>query len=270
MSARLFPAILKYWRGRSGHSQLDLAIAANVSARHVAFLESGRAQPSAEMVLRLLSTLGVPLRDQNHALRAAGFEPHFAEPSLDDVAPAVDHALRRMMDQQEPYPLTVLSMGYDIVRANGAATRLFGHMMLAAPEPSEPLNLFSLVFDPRRLRPFLVDWEALARSMVARLHREALARRQDDRLFQLLDRVLAYPGVPQAWRQPDFATACSPTLTVRFARDDVELGFLTTVTVFSAPQEVTLDELRIESCFPLDRATELACARLARDSAPLR
>ncbi len=267
MTARLFPALLKYWRGRRGHSQLDLALAANVSARHVAFLESGRAQPSDEMVLRLFAVLEVPLRDQNQALRAAGFEPHYPEPSIDAIAPAVDDALRRMMAQQEPYPLTVLDVVSDIVRANEAATRLFGRMTLEPPDPAERLNLFSMVFDPRRLRPFVIDWETLARSMVARLHREALARRQDDRLFRLMDRVLAYPGVPSAWRQPDFASPTSPTLTLHLARDDVKLDFLTTITVFSAPQEVTLDELRIESCFPLDRATELTCERL-RTSRP--
>ncbi len=206
----------------------------------------------------------MPLRDQNQALRAAGFEPHFAEPALDAIAPAVDDALRRMMAQQEPYPLTVLDVESNIVRANDAATRLFGRLMLEPLDEAGPLNLFSLVFDPKRLRPFVVGWETLARSMVARLHREALARRQDDRLFRLMDRVLAYPGVPSAWRQPDFAAPSTPTLTLHLARDDVKLDFLTTVTVFSAPQEVTLDELRIESCFPLDRATELTCERLAR------
>lgn len=267
MAPRLFPAQLKYWRGRRGHSQLDLALAAGISARHLAFLESGRSQPSEEMVLRLFATLEVPLRDRNEALRAAGFSPRFAEPTLDALSPAIDQAIARMMRQQEPYPLTVLSVESNIVRANGAADRLFARFMAEPPDGAGPLNLFALVFDPRHLRPFLLDWETLARSMVARLHREALARREDDRLFSLLDRVLAYPGVPKSWEKPDFSAPASPTLTLRLKRDDLELAFLTTVTVFSAPQEVTLEELRIESCFPLDDGTALACERLAREEA---
>jgi len=262
MAPRLFPAQLKYWRGRRGHSQLDLALAAGISARHLAFLESGRSQPSEEMVLRLFATLETPLRDRNEALRAAGFPPRFAEPGLDALPPAIDQAIARMMQQQEPYPLTVLSVDSDIVRSNRAAARLFGRFVLEPPEA--PLNLFSLVFDPRYLRSFLVDWATLARSMVARLHREALARREDDRLFALLDRVLGYPGVPREWQQPDFSAPASPTLTVRLQRDDLALAFLTTVTVFSAPQEVTLEELRIESSFPLDAATVESCERIAR------
>lgn len=262
MAPRLFPAQLKYFRGRRGLSQLDLALAANVSARHVAFLEAGRSQPSEEMVLRLFSALDVSLRERNEALRAAGFSPRFAEPALDALPPAVDQAIARMMAQQEPYPLTVLSVDSDIVRGNRAATRLFGRFVREPPEG--PPNLFSLVFDPRHLRPFLVDWETLARSMVARLHREALSRR-DDRLFALLDRVFGYPGVPREWQQPDFSLPASPTLTVRLRRDALSLAFLTTVTVFSAPQDVTLEELRIESSFPLDDETARACARLAAE-----
>src|SRR5499427_6067429 len=106
---RLFPALLRDWRTRRGLSQLDLALAADVSARHVSFLETGRAQPSREMVLRLGATLNVPLRDQNDMLRAAGFAEEFAEPSLDGGLPeGVGRAIDRMLAQHEPYPMTVL------------------------------------------------------------------------------------------------------------------------------------------------------------------
>jgi transcriptional regulator with XRE-family HTH domain len=143
MTSRLFSALLRYWRGRRGLSQLELALEADVSARHVSFLESGRAQPSAAMVLKLFSVLSVPLRDQNQALRAAGLEPHFAEPALDALPPEIDSALTQMMAQHEPYPLTVLSVDARVVRSNRAAQKVFEAFIAepsALPEPLDTLN----------------------------------------------------------------------------------------------------------------------------------
>ncbi len=192
-------------------SQLDLALAADVSARHISFLESGRAKPSQDMVLRLMSTLQVPLRDQNDVLLAADFAARFLEPALSDIAPAIDDAITRMMRQQEPYPLTVLNPWYDILRSNQAAQTIFSQFVL---EPARlkmplntPLNLYTLIFDPQLARPFIQNWQQIGRSMMARLHREALSKSNDGRLWALLEQVLAYPDVPQDWRQPDFSDA---------------------------------------------------------------
>jgi transcriptional regulator with XRE-family HTH domain len=263
MSDALFAALLKYWRGRRGLSQLDLALAADVSARHLSFLETGRARPSEEMVLLLAAALAVPLRDQNRLLVAAGFPARFPEGAA--VPPAVEGALARMMSQQEPLPLIVLSGGYDVIRSNRAAAALFRRLLDGRPSP-EVLNPFHLVFDPAQLRPFVVRWERLARTMLARLQREALLRPADPRLGPLLERVLAYPGVERSWVRPDFSTPLEPTLTLELRRDEPALSFrfLGTVTAFSAPQEVAVEELRIESFFPLDPATALACERWLR------
>lgn len=146
----LFPAFLKYWRGRRGLSQLDLALGADLSSRHVSFFETARAKPSREMV-----------------------------------------------------------------------------------------------------RPFVVDWESVAHALLARLHREALRA------------LMEYRDVPESWRQPDLGQADEPVFTVRLERDELKLSFLTTLTMFSAPRNITLDELRIESYFPLDDETRQACRRLA-------
>ncbi len=259
MSDPLFAALLKYWRGRRGLSQLDLATEADVSARHVSFLETGRARPSEEMVLLLASALAVPLRDQNRLLGAAGFAPRFAEGEA--VPPSVERALERMMSQHEPYPLMVLSGGYDIVRSNRGAHALFSRLL--GGTPPAVLNPFHLVFDPEQLRPFVVGWERLARTMLARLQRESLQRDPDRRLGELLARVLAYPGVERAWLRPDVSAPLAPTLTLELQLGDVALSFLGTVTVFSAPQEVALEELRIESFFPLDARTAAACDQLS-------
>jgi transcriptional regulator with XRE-family HTH domain len=262
---RLFPALLRHWRTRRGLSQLDFALAADVSARHVSFLETGRAQPSREMVLRLGAALAVPLRDQNVMLRAAGFADEFPEASLDAGLPAgVAQAIERMLRQHEPFPMVVLDRHYQVLRTNEGAARIFARF-IAEPGamPATP-NVFFLLFDPRLVRPFVVDWEHVARGLTARLHREALAHPGDADLAALLRSLFDFPGVPESWRQPDFSIPSDPTLTLRLRRDALDLGFLTTLTVFNAPQNVTLEELSIESYFPLDGATADRCAELAR------
>ena len=262
MKSRMFPALLKYHRGRRGLSQLELALEADVSARHVSFLESGRAQPSPEMVLRLLSALGVPLRAQNEALTAAGLEPRFPEPVASGLPPEVDAVLSQMMQQHEPFPLTVLGLDASVLRANRSANALFRAFAAQPAALSPQPDLFTFFFDPRLWRPFVTGWEHVARAMVSRLHLDVLLK-GDTRLTELLDRLLGFPGVPSSWRQPDFSAAVGPTATFRLERGDLKVGFLVTVTTFSGPRDVTVDELRIESCFPLDPATRAACERLA-------
>jgi transcriptional regulator with XRE-family HTH domain len=256
----MFPALLKHWRNRRGLSQLDLALAADVSPRHVSFLETGRAQPSRDMVLRLGGTLSVPLRDQNAMLRAAGFADEFPEPDVAALTPGVAQAIDRMMETHEPYPMTVLDRRYQLLRANQGAMRIFSRLLAHPAALPEKPNVFHLLFDPRLVRPFVIDWEATARGLVSRLHREALIDDEGGELGALLRSLFEYPGVPESWRQPDFSLPSEPTLTLRLKREQLELAFLTTLTVFNAPQNVTLDELRIESYFPLDDATARACA----------
>lgn len=260
--ARLYPALQRHWRTRRGLSQLDLAVAANVSSRHVSFLETGRARPSREMVLRIASTMDVPLRDQNELLRAAGFDAEFAEPA--ELDPSIARAIERMFAVHDPYPITLLDRRYDVVRVNDAGRRILGHFLVDPGALGASPNAFDLLFDPRLVRPHVVEWPRIAHGMVARLHREALANPTRTELGELLRRLFTYPDVPEAWRQPDFTTPSEAILTLRLARGDLTVSFLTTVTSFSAPQNVTLEELRIESYFPLDDATAETCARLAR------
>jgi transcriptional regulator with XRE-family HTH domain len=262
---RLFPAVLKHWRQRRGLSQLDLSLAADVSGRHISFLETGRAQPSRDMVLRLGAALDVPLRDQNQMLQAAGFEPEFAEPGLASGLPGpIEQALSRMLRRHEPYPMMIIDRRYDLLRANEGAQRLFGLLIADPSAVAPPLNLMRAVFDPRLARGAVVDWERTARAVLLRVHREALARAGDAALSELLRSLLEYPGVPEDFRQPDLSEQSEPTLALRVRAGDRELAFLVTVTSFSAPQNVTLEELRIESYFPLDDGTASACEEMAR------
>ena len=261
--ATLFSALLRNWRTRRGLSQLDLSLTADVSSRHISFLETGRAQPSREMVLILGGALDLPLRDQNVLLRAAGFSDHFAEPSwTEGLDPIIERTLARMLEKHEPYPMVVLSHGYDIVRTNQAATRLMVWLLDDPSALSQPPNLLRALFDPRLGRRYVLDWERIARSLLTRIQREVISRPSDAALSALLRELLSYPDVPASFRQPDLTIASEPTLSVRLRRNERELSFLTTVTQFDAPQNVTLQELKIESYFPLDEQTALACERL--------
>lgn len=261
----LFPALIKHWRQRRGLSQLDLALEANVSSRHVSFLETGRAQPSREMILRLAQSLSVPLRDQNELLQAAGFGEVYPAPSADEVLRGPVHAaLERMLSQQEPYPMVVMDRVYNVLRLNRGATALLPQILADPSVLAEGApNGYHLLFDPRLARPFVLEWEATAKQLLARLHRESLERAGDRRLQQLLRELLAYPGVPKDWQQPDLSQPSQPLLALRLQTPTFSVGFLTTLTVFSAPQNVTLDEICIESYFPLDEASARVCEKIA-------
>lgn len=259
----LFSALLRHWRTKRGLSQLDLSLTAEVSSRHISFLETGRAQPSREMVLILGGSLDLPLRDQNVLLRSAGFADQFAEPSwAEGLDPTIERTLGYMLSKHEPFPMVVLSHGYDIVRVNQGGMKLMTWLVADPAAIKSPPNLLRALFDPRLARSFVLDWERIAKSLLTRIHRESISRPSDAALSALLRDLLAYPDVPSSFRHPDFTEPSEPTLSVRVKKGDVELGFLTTVTQFDAPQNITLQELKIESYFPLDDATERALAAI--------
>lgn len=257
----MFPALLRYWRGTRGLSQLDLAGAADVSPKHISFLETGRAKPSREMVLRLGATLDVALRDQNAMLLAAGFSEAFDEPDPDGFPPHIDRAIELMKAHHEPYPLLVFDRHFDLVTCNDACIRLL--QLLLGDDAERERNVMKLVFDPKLLRRFLVDWENVAKMLLMRLQRDALYRRRDESLTQLLSALCAYDGVPQSWRSPDYTAPSHATMRLQFEFANQRFGFLTTITAFQAPQNVALQELQIESYFPLDEQTAQLCKRLA-------
>ena len=257
----MLTALLKHYRRARGMSQLDLASAAEISPKHLSFLETGRAKPSREMVLRLGNTLGLSLRDQNSLLLAAGFSESFGETEIGGMSPAIHSALERMMAAQEPYPLVVFDGGYELRMLNHAAQRLLGS--LVPPDVlARQTNLLALCFDPEGVRPYIDNWEELARHLLNRLSREHLQTGRET-LSLLQSRLLAYPDVPSDFRRLDLAAPIMPVFDVRFRYAGLTLSFMTTLTVFSSPRDVTLEELHIESYFPLDDQTEQACKLLA-------
>ena len=218
------------------------------------------------MVLRLFGVLEAPLRDQNECLRAAGYAPRFPDTDISATESGIEAVLLRMLKQQEPFPLTVMDAGYNIIRANDAALRIFQNFCLKPPAPAETINLFDLVFSPERARRFIQNWRQLGGVMVTRLHHEALRKSDDTQLWSLLDRVLAYPEVPVGWKHFNIENDASPTCPLILANDNVTLTFVMTVTAFSAPRHVAIEEMRVESYFPSNAETEAYCRGVADTS----
>jgi transcriptional regulator with XRE-family HTH domain len=256
--------LLQYWRGVRRLSQLALAAEAEVSPRHLCFVETGRANPSREMVLLLAGVLDVPLRERNALLLAAGFAPVYAESQLDAPELAVvRNALDAILRQQEPYPAVAMNRHWDVVRANGAATRFFG-FLLGGRDRGAPANVLRMMFHPDALRPFVANWDEVAESLIARAHREAVGGVPDEGTRELLAEILAYPGVPASLRRAQPGAPLLPIVPVRFVKDGRRFNFFSTVTTLGTPQDVTVQEIRIECFFPGDGETEKSARRLPR------
>ena len=214
------------------------------------------------MVLLLADTLAVPLRERNALLLAAGFAPVFRESTLDDdELGAVRTAIDAILKQQEPYPAVVMNRHWDILSSNHAASRFFS-MLLDGRTPPDAGNVLRLMFHPDGLRPVVENWEAVACALVRRVHREAVGGALDEAGRALLAEVLDYPGVPQRWRTLDLGAPLVPVVPVSFRHRDEVFHFFSAVTVLGTPQDVTLQDLRIESFFPLDEPTASAARRL--------
>ena len=256
--------LIQHWRRARRKSQLTLALQAGVSARHLGFIEIGRANPSREMILLLAGTLDVPLRERNALLLAAGYAPLYRETGLD--APEMEHARKAVgliLQQQEPYPAVVMDAHWNMLRSNSAAERFFARL-ISPPSDGRPPNIVRLMFDPAGLRPFVANWQSVAESLVQRIHREALGGVPDEATHELLEEVLAYPDVPRRWHIPDLLTPFpGPYLAVQFRKGDLAMDFFSTVTTLGTPLDVTLQEIRIECFFPANEDTERRARRMA-------
>ena len=249
---------LRFWRERRGLSQLGLAGDAETTQRHLSFLESGRATPSREMVLRLAGVLGLPLRQQNALLLAAGFAPAWSENDLSAPELArVNRALDLMLAQQEPYPSFVVDRRWNLLRANAGAGRLSEFLMGPAPAsavPAERPNLAVALVSPAGMRPCIVNWEDVALYFLRGVQADAIADGTRE-TADLLRRLLAFPDLPALSRVPPPAQGQAPVLIIHFRRGDTSLRLFTTIATLGTPHDVTLEEIRIESFFPQDDDT---------------
>lgn len=260
--------LLRQWRKSRRLSQLALAAEADVSLRHLCFIETGRARPSRVMVLRLADALDVPLRERNALLLAAGFAPAYRESPMEaPVLAAVRGALAAILAQQEPYPAVVMDREWNIRQANDAANRLFDLLTAGRPAgPPGPANVLRMMLHPDGVRRHVTNWPEVAATLVRRIRREATGGAANEAARSLLDEVLAYPGMPDVSTVPDEHPQL-PIIPVCFERDGRAFAYFSTVTTFGTARDVTLEELRIEMFHPADEATRRAAAAL-RDEAP--
>jgi len=253
--------LLREWRAARRMSQLDLALEADVSARHLSYVETGKAQASRDMIARLADVLAMPLRERNALLIAAGYAPEYRETPLTtpQMAPVL-RAIELILEQQEPYPAFVTNRYWDLVLANGGADRLVGFLREGGPRHP---NVMRQVFDPNDMRPYIGNWEEAAGDLIRHLHDEVAAAPSDARARALLDEVLNYPDVPPRWRTREPGAEPLPLMTTVFQKDGREWRFFSTLTTFGTPRDVTLDELRIECMFPMDEDAAELCRSLA-------
>jgi transcriptional regulator with XRE-family HTH domain len=248
--------LLREWRSRRNVSQLRLASTAAVSARHLSFIETGRARPSREMVLHLAERLDVPLRERNALLLAAGYAPAFGERALDDVAfVPVREALERFLAAHMPYPALVLDRRFDLVLANDALGALTEGVAPWLLEP--PANALRATLHPDGLAPRianLADWSA---HLLHRLRREA-AVTGDPALEELHAELVRYPGVRAEPPPADSLAAAAVLLPLELRAGDRTLSFFSTVTTFGTPADVTLAELSVEAFYPANAETAAA------------
>ncbi|MCC8400719.1 helix-turn-helix transcriptional regulator [Paraburkholderia sp. MMS20-SJTN17] len=262
MATRTVGELLREWRQRRRMSQLLLATEADISTRHLSFVESGRALPSREMVMHLAERLDVPLRARNALLVAAGYAPLFRErPLSDPQLAAAREAVELVLKGHEPYPALAIDRHWTIVATNNALTPLLSG---ASPELLQPpVNALRLSLHPQGIAASIINWHAWREHALARLQRQ-IDVSGDDTLSALRDELAAYPAPPDAdTTAPDDASLSQIAVPLRLRTPLGVLSFFSTTTVFGTPVDVTLSELAIEAFFPADPQTAAALREFA-------
>jgi transcriptional regulator with XRE-family HTH domain len=252
-----FPVLLKRWRMTRRLSQEQLADDAEISTRHLSFLENGKSKPSREMVLILASALSLELRERNTMLSSAGFAPVYTSSALESLEMGpVRRAIDLLLAKQEPYGAVVIDRTWNVVKLNQGAQHMLARFLPAAPDgPSVHSNLVKALFHPEGLRPSIVNWVEVATFALERLERECAMYPHDQDRRTLLQHVLTYPGI-DVLRPFEVSGAGAPVSLVHLRRGADEARLFTTLTTLGTPMDVTAQELTVESYFPADDATE--------------
>lgn len=251
-----FPHLLKSWRQKRRLSQLDLALDAGVSQRHLSYLEQGRARPSRSMILTLSETLDVPLRERNDWLTAAGFAPAFKARPLDDPQMGqVMSAVTMMLKAHAPFPALALDRGWNIRLANAPFETMMGMFGADVWEKlgGSSRNLMRLFFHPEGIRPYVTNWETIAPLLWHRAQREAETLGGTE-MKQVLADLAQYQDEATLWAGE--GTTLVPVLPLEIEKDGIKVSLFTIIATFGTAQDVTADELRIETLFPADAASE--------------
>jgi transcriptional regulator with XRE-family HTH domain len=248
--------LLQDWRRTRGKSQLALSLDSGVSTRHLSFIESGRANPSRDMVLLLADALDVPLRERNDLLTAAGYAEMYRENGLSQPALAqARQAIDLILERQKPFPAVVMDRHWTIVTTNRPAEQLFARLLAGRSLPGPP-NVIRLMFHPEGVRRCVTNWEAVAGSLLRRMHREAIGGRLDDGLRALFNEALALAGMPARLLLAGKTTPDEAVLPVQFRHAGLALDFFSTLTTLGTPRDVTLQEIRIECFHPANEETD--------------
>lgn len=261
--------LIRDWRQLRRLSQLDLALEAEISQKHLSFVESGRSQPSRDMVLLLAEHLGVPLRERNALLLAAGYAPVYLERALEDPGlQAAKSAIDLVLQGHEPYPALAVDRHWTLLAANAAVARLLS--LVADPDLLRPpVNVLRLSLHPGGLAPAIVNLEEWRSHLIARL-RQQIRATADPVLAELLAELLTYPvpGAPsQKGPGPAPADESAIVVPLRLRVGDATLSFISTTTVFGTPVDITLSELALETFFPADMETAQALRAMAEITA---
>ena len=260
ITAQPVGTLLREWRQRRRMSQLDLAAEAEISSKHLSFVETGRAQPSREMLLHLAEQLGIPLRERNVLLIAAGYAPVFAERPLDDPAlQAARKAVEQVLAGHEPYPALAVDRHWTLLATNRAIPPLLAGVEAALLQP--PVNVLRLSLHPQGLAPRIANLSAWRAHLLARL-RQQIELTADPVLVRLQDELAGYPLPRGAHPHPPIeAEYASVVVPMQLRADGELLAFFSTTTIFGTPLDITLSEIAIESFFPANAATAEALRR---------
>lgn len=259
-AARPFGEHLRSWRQRRRMSQLDLASEAEISTRHLSFVETGRSVPSREMVLRLAERLDVPLRERNAMLVAAGYAPMYRERPLDDPAlAAAREAVQLILRSHEPYPALAIDRYWNLLASNAMVAPLLAGVDPALLQP--PVNVLRLSLHPGGLAPRIVNLGQWRHHLFERL-RQQIQATGDAKLQALFDELRAYPAGPDADATRLEGEVLGIAMPFRLRTEAGELAFISTTTIFGTPVDVTLQELALETFFPADAATGEALRKM--------
>ncbi len=246
-----FGVLLRRWRQQRRMTQTDLALAAESSTRHLSCLETGRAQPSREMITRLAEYLDVPLRDQNMLLLAAGFAPAFQERSVADLE-AAKRAIDSVLQAHKPYPAFAVDRRWNVVLSNAALPQLYEGCSAELLEP--PVNAVRLILHPKGVGQRILNYSEW-RAHTVSLLRQQMETRADPVIHALLAEVMAYPTPPNSDNHAGFDASPRLATPLRIRTRLGTVSFLNTITVFGTPNDVTLAELALEMLFPADERT---------------
>ena len=258
----VFGNVVRQWRKVRKLSQFELALMASVSQRHLSCLETGRSRPSRPMVMQLAEALDIPLRDRNELLSSAGFSKLYRERGLDDAQmESVRVALEQILEKQEPYPCVVIDRCWNIVKANRAMQQLMSVAGELNVDSYTRNNQALLTLHPEGLRPFITNFNDTVAPFVQRLRRDTL-RYSDDETSRFFDKVKALVDDVVIVDVPGDAPLM-PTLPLELRFGELNIALFSVIATFGTPQDVTTDELRIESFFPADESSRIYLEALA-------